>query len=72
MADVEWHSSGEPRLRLMAHAIPHEQQGEIALMNHVNGIGAVRQAIRNMLANNLPLSQPSALALGVRSCRCGW
>ncbi|MEB2677248.1 DUF305 domain-containing protein [Bradyrhizobium japonicum] len=53
MADNQWHSSGDPRLRLMAHAIRHEQQGEIALMNHVTGIEAVRQATRNMLANNL-------------------
>lgn len=53
MADNQWHSSGDPRLRLMAHAIRHEQQGEIALMNNVTGIEAVRQATRNMLANNL-------------------
>ncbi|UWU74813.1 DUF305 domain-containing protein [Bradyrhizobium huanghuaihaiense] len=53
MAEDEWHSSGDPRLRLMAHAIRHEQQGEIALMKNVGGIEAVRQATRNMLANNL-------------------
>jgi uncharacterized protein (DUF305 family) len=53
MADGEWHSSGEPRLRLMAQAIRHEQQGEIALMNNLSGIEAVRQAMRDMLANNL-------------------
>jgi uncharacterized protein (DUF305 family) len=53
MADNKWHSSGDRRLRLMAHAIRHEQQGEIALMNNVTGIEAVRQATRNMLANNL-------------------
>ena len=53
MADKQWHSSGDPRRRLMAHAIRHEQQGEIALMNNVTGIEAVRQATRNMLANNL-------------------
>ncbi len=53
MADAEWHSAGDPRLRLMAHAIRHEQQGEIALMNNVEGIDAVRRATRNMLANNL-------------------
>jgi uncharacterized protein (DUF305 family) len=53
MADVAWHSSGDPRLRLMAHAIRHGQQGEIALMQGSSGIDAVRQATRNMLANNL-------------------
>ncbi|MCP3398928.1 MULTISPECIES: DUF305 domain-containing protein [unclassified Bradyrhizobium] len=53
MADNQWHSSGDPRLRLMAHAIRHEQQGEIALMNDVKGLEAVRQATRNLLANNL-------------------
>ncbi|MGY0571264.1 DUF305 domain-containing protein [Bradyrhizobium sp. RDM12] len=53
MADAEWHSAGDPRLRLMAHAIRHEQQGEIALMNDVEGVKAVRAATRNMLADNL-------------------
>jgi uncharacterized protein (DUF305 family) len=59
MADVEWHSSGDPRLRVMAHAIRHDQQGEIALMNRVQGFEAVRQATRNMFANNLQ-DQPEA------------
>jgi uncharacterized protein (DUF305 family) len=31
MANAEWHGSGDVRLRIMAHAIRHEQQGEIAL-----------------------------------------
>jgi len=53
MADAELHSSGDPQLRLIAHAIRHEQQGEIALMHGVGGIEAVRQATRNMLANKL-------------------
>jgi len=53
MADAELRSSGDPRLRLMAHAIRHEQQGEIALMQGIAGLAAVRQATRNMLANNL-------------------
>lgn len=53
MADAQWHSSGDPRLRLMAHAIRHGQQGEIALMQGRSGLDAVRQAVRNMLANNL-------------------
>ncbi len=37
MAYVEWHSAGDPRLRVIAHAIRHEQQGEIALMNGSTG-----------------------------------
>jgi uncharacterized protein (DUF305 family) len=53
MADAEWRSNGDPRLRMMAHAIRHEQQGEISLMNNVRGIAAVREATRNMVANNL-------------------
>lgn len=32
MADEAWRGRGDPRLRIMAHAIRHEQQGEIALM----------------------------------------
>lgn len=43
MADQEWHGVGDPRLRIMAHAIRHEQQGQIALMDRTKGIAAVRQ-----------------------------
>ena len=32
MADLELRRGSDPRLRIMAHAIRHEQQGEIALM----------------------------------------
>ncbi|MGY3239669.1 uncharacterized protein (DUF305 family) [Bradyrhizobium sp. USDA 4472] len=53
MADQMWHSHGDPRLRAMAHAIRHEQQGEIALMHGESGIAAVVSATRNMLANNV-------------------
>ncbi len=53
MADAEWHGRGDIRLRVMAHAIRHEQQGEIALMNVVSGVEAVRTAFRNMLADNV-------------------
>jgi uncharacterized protein (DUF305 family) len=53
MADAEWDSSGDPRLRLMAHTMRHEQQGEIASMHGINGVDAVRQATRNILAYNL-------------------
>jgi uncharacterized protein (DUF305 family) len=53
MADQEWHSRGDLRLRIMAHAIRHEQQGEIALMQGANGVEAVSIAIRNMMADNV-------------------
>ena len=53
MADQMWHSHGDPRLRAVAHAIRHEQRGEIALMHGESGIAAVVSATRNMLANNV-------------------
>ena len=52
MADQEWQSGGDPRLRVMAHAIRHEQQGEIALMHGASGIAAVATAFHNMLGDN--------------------
>jgi hypothetical protein len=55
MADSELRNGSDPRLRLMAHAIRHEQQGEIALMQGVNGGAAVRLAFQNMLADNVNL-----------------
>ena len=42
-----------PRLRIMAHAIRHEQQGEIALMFGAAGPSAVASAFRNMFADNV-------------------
>ncbi|WP_245283752.1 DUF305 domain-containing protein [Bradyrhizobium sp. URHD0069] len=53
MADKELQGNGDLRLRVMAHAIRHEQQGEIALMEGTSGLPAVRQAIQNMLADNV-------------------
>ncbi|UFS92878.1 DUF305 domain-containing protein [Bradyrhizobium daqingense] len=53
MADGMWRSRGDLRLRVMAHAIRHEQQGEIALMQGVSGVAAVRAAFRNMLSDNV-------------------
>jgi uncharacterized protein (DUF305 family) len=53
MADQMLHSDGDPRLRIMAHAIRHEQQGEIALMQRAGGIEAVDAAITNMLRDNV-------------------
>jgi uncharacterized protein (DUF305 family) len=51
MADKAFRGSGDLRLRVMAHAIRHEQQGEIALMEGASGLAAVRQAAQNMLAD---------------------
>lgn len=53
MADEAWRGHGDPRLRIMAHAIRHEQQGEIALMQGANGISAVATAFRNMFVDNV-------------------
>jgi uncharacterized protein (DUF305 family) len=53
MADEELRSAGDLRLRIMAHAIRHEQQGEIALIKGLSGFAAVDQAFKNMLADNI-------------------
>ncbi|HET7884992.1 MAG TPA: DUF305 domain-containing protein [Bradyrhizobium sp.] len=53
MADEAWRGHGDPRLRIMAHAIRHEQQGEIALMRRTTGLAAVSDALRNMWADNV-------------------
>jgi uncharacterized protein (DUF305 family) len=53
MANSELRHGSDLRLRLMAHAIRHEQQGEIALMQGVNGGPAVHLALQNMLADNV-------------------
>lgn len=53
MADAQFRRGSDPRLRIMAHAIRHEQQGEIALMNGVAGGPAVATAFRNMFADNV-------------------
>lgn len=58
MADDEFRDGSDPRLRAMAHAIRHAQQGEIALMNcasriegwraahHANGRGPLIPTVR--------------------------
>jgi uncharacterized protein (DUF305 family) len=51
MADSQFRRGSDPRLRIMAHAIRHEQQGEIALMHSVEGETAVVLAFRNMFAD---------------------
>jgi len=53
MADSELGHGSDPRLRIMAHAIRHEQQGEIALMRGVDGRAAVSNAFRNMFTDNV-------------------
>jgi uncharacterized protein (DUF305 family) len=53
MADLEWRGRGDLRLRIMAHAIRHEQQGEIALMHRASGMAAVAAAVRNMMTDNV-------------------
>ena len=53
MADRMWQSRGDLRLRIMAHAIRHQQQGEIALMHGVAGIATVAIAVRNMFGDNV-------------------
>jgi hypothetical protein len=53
MADSELGHGRDPRLRIMAHAIRHEQQGEIALMRGVDGPSAVTNAFRTMFADNV-------------------
>jgi hypothetical protein len=53
MADQAWRGQGDPRLRVMAHATRHEQQGEIRLMHGTSGFDAVSAALRNMIADNI-------------------
>jgi uncharacterized protein (DUF305 family) len=62
MADAALRTAGDPRLRLMAHAIRHAQRGEVELMRGTRGFAAVRAAVRNMLlpAGTAPGPPPSA------------
>jgi uncharacterized protein (DUF305 family) len=53
MADSQLRDGSDPRLRIMAHAIRHEQQGEIALLHGIDGEPAVSLAFRNMFADNV-------------------
>ena len=56
MADQELHQGGDPRIRLMAHAIRHGQRGEIALMHGIpRGPAVAMAAFHNMLA---PVTAP--------------
>jgi hypothetical protein len=53
MADSQLRDESDPRLRIMAHAIRHAQQGEIALLHGVSGGNAVSLGFRNMFADNV-------------------
>ena len=67
MADEELRDGSDPRLRVMAQAIRHEQQGEIALMNCVKGGNAVRLAVSNMFADNV--NKTNEARSGAASCQ---
>jgi uncharacterized protein (DUF305 family) len=53
MADAELRNGSDFRLRIMAHAIRHEQQGEIALMHGAAGVAAVLLAFRSMFGDHV-------------------
>ncbi len=60
MADEALRRAADPRLRLMSHAIRHEQRGEIALMGGIEGWAAVRTMVEDMLlpAGAAAMDQP--------------
>jgi uncharacterized protein (DUF305 family) len=53
MADAELRNGSDARLRVMAHGIRHEQQGEIALMHGAAGVPAVLLASQHMLGDRV-------------------
>jgi uncharacterized protein (DUF305 family) len=61
MSDEALGAAAEIRLRLMAHAIRHEQRGDIALLQGSVGLAAVRSAVLNMLrpAGAAPVDGPA-------------
>lgn len=61
MANSQLRNGSDPRLRIMAHAIRHEQQGEIALVHGVNGGNAVSIGFQNMFADNVNGANASGL-----------
>ncbi|WP_255359993.1 DUF305 domain-containing protein [Belnapia sp. F-4-1] len=67
MADEALRRAADPRLRLMSHAVRHEQRGEIALMQGIEGWAAVRTAVGNMLlpAGAAAMDQPGSLPPGL-------
>jgi uncharacterized protein (DUF305 family) len=50
MADEEIHSLGDIRLRIMAQAIRHAQQGEIEMMRGTSRLPAVRAAVLDLFS----------------------
>jgi uncharacterized protein (DUF305 family) len=66
MANLELRDGSDPRLRIMAHAIRHGQQGEIALIQGVGGGTAVTSAFRNLFADNVNSYQDGTLNRNVR------
>ena len=50
MADDAMRHGQDPRIRIMAHGIRHEQRGEIQLMHGVSGMPAVRSGIAALFA----------------------
>jgi Domain of unknown function (DUF305) len=50
MADEAIREAGDPRLKLMSHAIRHEQSGEIELMHGARGLPAVKAAVASLIA----------------------
>ena len=50
MANEALEQAGDPRLKLMSHAIRHEQRGEIELMHGAEGLRAVKAAVSALLA----------------------
>lgn len=60
MADAELRDGSDIRLRTLAHAIRHAQQGEIALMNGATGIRAVQLSFRHMFGLDVAPGGPSA------------
>jgi uncharacterized protein (DUF305 family) len=67
MADLQLRYGSDPRLRVMAHAIRHEQQGEIALMHGVDGRNAVATGFRNMFADNVNFARSSSRTRELRA-----
>lgn len=69
MADRMWHSRGDPRLCIMAHAIRHAQQAEIALMRGVSPFAtcwATASIRRQELRPDVSIDVCSSLPLTIR------
>ena len=62
MSDAALDEGGDPRIRILAHALRHSQLGEIALMEGKSGFAAVAAATWAMLADEVSGGAPSAAA----------